>query len=356
MRLYKNERDGIWIVELSRGKRRSLKTRDEDIAKLRYQKLYVSLKTEELERIKGQTPIPTLEAFNIRYEKSRMDHPKSTRRADSLSFRKAMAKFGKTRKLDNIASEEVDNWIAEMIKAGRKRGAINVWMRHLKAAFNTFKKWEGLTLVNPFEGKVKKVTDARSPIVVKPEILSSVLLKIDDDEFRRMIMVYVCTGMRRGEGVGLAWGDVGDTIITVNGKTGKRYIPITNGVATLLGKRKKDDDYVFPRWRNPDTVTRMFHEAAKKAGYPQLHLHSLRHTYATRLAELRYPEAVRMPLLGHVTKEMAALYSHIANDSLRKASEDVDMSYVYVKPLDPAPQLHHKARKALPCADRDKDS
>lgn len=356
MRLYKNERDGIWIVELSRGKRRSLKTRDEETAKIRYQKLYAGIKEDELNRIKNQSPIPTLDTFKTRYEQARMDRAKSTRRTDSLSLRKAMDRFGKNRRLDNISSEEVDNWISDMVKKGRKRASINVWMRHLKAAFNTFKRWEGSTIQNPFEGKVRKVTDAKEPVVATPEMLSAVLKKIKDDEFRRMMTTLVCTGLRRGELVGLTWGNINGAVITVTGKTGKRYIPLTDGVVSLLGKRKNDADYVFPRWREPNTVTRMFHNAAKDAGYPQLHLHSLRHTYATRLAEMRYSEAVRMPLLGHVTKEMAAYYSHVANDSLRKASEDVDMSYVYANSLDTAPQLHHKSRKAAPAKGRNKDS
>ncbi len=356
MRLYKNERDGIWIAELSRGKRRSLKTRDEGIAKIRYQKLYLGLKGEELKRLTDQTIAPTLEAFKTRYKDARMDRAKSTRRADDLAIRKAMARFGNTRKLDNISSEEVDNWISDMIKKGRKRGAINVWMRHLKAAFNVYRKWEGVTFPNPFEGKVRRPTDTRDPSVATPEMLTTVLSKIKDDEFRKMVVTYACTGLRRGELTSLVWGHINGTIITVMGKTGKRYVPLTDGVIGFLGKRKKDDDFVFPRWREPNTVTRMFHNAAKDAGFPQLHLHSLRHTYATRLAEMQYSEAVRMPLLGHVTKEMAAYYSHVANDSLKKASEDVDLSYIYKADSVPAPQLHHKTRKALSSKGRDKDS
>lgn len=59
--------------------------------------------------------------------------------------------------------------------------------------------------------------------------------------------------------------------------------------------------------------------ALKKAGLPDVVLHSARHTTATLLMELGVPEQVRVQIMGHSSATTTAGYTHIADPLMRDA-------------------------------------
>ncbi len=69
------------------------------------------------------------------------------------------------------------------------------------------------------------------------------------------------------------------------------------------------DGRVWP-WQNIRSLKKAWSLACQKAGIPDLHLHDLRHTFATRLKGLGIGYEVRQALLGHAMKGEAARCSH----------------------------------------------
>src|SRR5262249_1155380 len=54
-------------------------------------------------------------------------------------------------------------------------------------------------------------------------------------------------------------------------------------------------------------------------------LHDLRHTFATRLAELGVPESTMLALMGHMSRAMLERYSHIRMAAKRDAVAGVTL-------------------------------
>ena len=145
-----------------------------------------------------------------------------------------------------------------------------------------------------------------------------------------MYYTELATGLRRGELLGLKWGDIDfkDNAIRVRRQVARidgnvveaplktknayRCVAITQDVAAMLKQKKADDngrsEYVFSSETggpiSPDSVLNMLHRVLDRAGLPRLRFHDLRHPYVkhtTKIFSLRlmdfqaqaYPDARR---------------------------------------------------------------
>lgn len=151
-------------------------------------------------------------------------------------------------------------------------------------------------------------------------------------EWRRACLAMrlaLATGMRRKELRRLRWIDVNPikrTIVVRNGKrdASDRVIPI-NDVAMMVfneleklrdGRVQDPHDLVFP-WRS----FRSAWDAIREESGIQVRFHDLRHQVATELAEAGVSDATIMEILGHVSKKMLRLYSHVRMQAKREAVE-----------------------------------
>ena len=153
------------------------------------------------------------------------------------------------------------------------------------------------------------------------------------------------TGMRRGELLGLRWGDIDTTgghlsvnrsLISVayelhetRGKTrnSRRWIDLDSvtvlvldrwrdALAAELGREIADDDRVVCTSAgdpvHPDRLTHIFARLVAAAPVPRLRLHDLRHTHATLLLKAGVPIKVVSERLGHATPGFTmATYQHV---------------------------------------------
>jgi integrase len=324
MKLWRNPRDGYYHIRQGQ-KRKALGTKDPQVAALAFKDFSNLSLDDRLASLEGYSRI-TISEFRDRYIASRGDRKKDTLRGDRYAFGKLIA-FTGDKLLSAISREDVANLLSSISEAGRKRNTVNAVGRHLRAAFNEAIEW-GILQTNPLRKvKLKRVFLPAPPLVVDKK-RTSLLLACDRlavekprfQDFRRLIEVLLATGLRRIELVRLKWEDVRETSAVIHGK-GDRYreIPLTPATIALLGKRWKDSAYVFPRWRDPNTVTRMFREVAKKARVKGVTPHTLRHTTESRLAMAGVDISARMSMLGHSTVAMAIHYSHITAEQLREA-------------------------------------
>lgn len=138
-------------------------------------------------------------------------------------------------------------------------------------------------------------------------------------------------GLRRGEALGLHWGDVDlragvlhvrRALVRVNhqlieqdtkSKAGERDVPIAPELLTLLRAQ-----YRFAPDRrvigcSPETLARRWRRAQLEAGVSQPYrLHDLRHTYATRLVLAGCNLRVLQYMIGHSSFELTTkTYTHI---------------------------------------------
>ena len=166
-----------------------------------------------------------------------------------------------------------------------------------------------------------------------------------DELRRRSVELYqysalsLYTGMRAGEIFRLRGYHIdrnAGIIHVVDGRKGKpREVYVTPAVAALLDEIGPAlDDYVFPSDAGGMTkqVSAAFFRAVAALGLNdgvtdprgRVCFHTLRHTYASWLAQAGEPLYVIGSLLGHNTEDMTRRYSHLCPDTRRNAAMRIE--------------------------------
>jgi len=150
-----------------------------------------------------------------------------------------------------------------------------------------------------------------------------------------MALLSLHCGLRAGEVFSLTWADIDieqGSIFIRNPKNGRnRYAYMTDAVKNMLSNRKavKDSELVFPS-RNGvriDRASKTFDRIVEELGFnkgitdtrQKVVWHSLRHTFASWLAQDGVNLYVIKELLGHSQISMTERYSHLQQGTLQDA-------------------------------------
>lgn len=209
--------------------------------------------------------------------------------------------------------------------------SVNIELRTLRAAFNVALRW-GLIERNPLAGIRLTVVPEQAPTFLSKTDFQKLISIIREDWLRKLVMLAVLTGMRRGELVNLRWQDVdlvrklihiqsNPTFRTKHGKL--RTIPLSEVACHLLNGIRlcSTSDYVFTlngRKLTEGWVSHKFkywvYEA--KLANDKLHFHSLRHTFASWLVQEGVSLYEVQKLLGHSNISVTQVYSHLQPEFL----------------------------------------
>jgi integrase len=97
-----------------------------------------------------------------------------------------------------------------------------------------------------------------------------------------------------------------------------------DNVGELLSKRLEEcEEMVFGAGASYSQIGDLWREACQSAKISNLHIHDLRHTFASRLLELGFRETDINKLLGHSSLKMTAKYIHSSEASRREAVESL---------------------------------
>lgn len=191
--------------------------------------------------------------------------------------------FVRNPKMSEVTVIMANDWAADV----RKRMSHNSIISRVGAIRSVFSYAvkEAVIVTNPFAAiKVGKPTSA-GRVLSDHEIVQ--ILRRLSFEAKRMVMLALYTGMRRGELASLQWKQVGQELITIPAEKSKskreRTIVIHPEALLYLGKRGRDMDYVFSLTA-PD-LNREFTEAWRAAEIGRVRVHDLRHTWLTRFLE-----------------------------------------------------------------------
>lgn len=201
----------------------------------------------------------------------------------------------------------------------------------LKAMLNKAVTW-GYLKANPLAGMSGLKEPSGRLRYLAPEETARFLEACTTPAYLRPIAdLALHTGMRRSEILALRWSEVDlrrHTLTpTLTKNNERRVIPINDTVATVLKAwpRVVGTDALFPDLNGP-MVTRAFWRACRKAGVPNLHLHDLRHTFASYLAMGGYNLCTIQQLLGHKDLCMTSRYAHLSADHLQQAVKSLDLA------------------------------
>jgi integrase len=288
--------------------------------------------------------------------------PATARRYRDLIDQHMIPVIGSIR-LGKLNPADVQRLYADRLATGLSNTSVRHMHSVLHHALDDAVKWG---LVN------RNVTDAVDPprrsapemTVWSREDVTRFLNAATDDPLEPLWTLALLTGMRRGELLGLKWGDIdldagtlsvrrtlsrgtGSELIegAPKTKTAQRRIALpATAVESLrhhrarqneyrleLGSVWEPNDYVFTndvgRYLHPNSLTRQFTLAITRAGVPRIRFHDLRHTSATLLlAQGVHPKIVQ-ERLGHANIAMTMdRYSHVTRDMQQQAAEALELA------------------------------
>ncbi len=260
----------------------------------------------------------------------------------NISFKYLTNYFGSLRLIQSIGLKDIESFISHLQHKAAK--GYRVYVRTLKAAFNKAVDWCYLRDNYFLKVKLPKKQQV-NPAYIDKRQLNLICEQIHAQIIKDFIVSGFFTGMRLNELVNLKWKNINLTtrIITVGDEEFKtkgrnqRYIPICDEVYDILlskiCKRRKilrlKNDFVFCKENSEpytgDYFSKNFKRACKNAAIDEsIHFHSLRHSFASNLAQNGIPLYTIKELLGHSSISTTEIYSHLNVETLRDAISVLD--------------------------------
>ena len=239
----------------------------------------------------------------------------------------------------SVIAEIRDKLLEEITYRGTKRGPASVhrYMESLSVVFSrAIMEWEWCES-NPVK-RVKKPKQPRGRVrFLSPEEREALLIqcrKSVSKYLETVVTLALSTGMRKGEIVGLKWGDIDlkqGVIILQETKNGdRRRVPLASRALELLrehGKvRQLGNDLVFPgrKLSKPFDPSNAFETSVKRAKIEDFHFHDLRHSAASELAMGGASLADIAEILGHKSFSMVKRYSHLSESHTTSVVEKMN--------------------------------
>jgi len=236
----------------------------------------------------------------------------------------------------------IDTYLIDKYKTHRSKlvggRTINIELTCLNQMLNKAVEWKYLD-VKPVATIKKVKMKKKEPRYLTREELERLMLNANP-WLRPFITVAVMTGMRAGEISHLKWShiDYSRMIIKVainnehsTKDNSEREIPINKSLYKCL-------EYLREKWINPSTMQELqrqphqreyvfcneegkpimcfyksFKRAARRAGLPDAKIHSLRHTFASQLAQRGANRFAIRDLMGHSILKTTEIYAHISD-------------------------------------------
>jgi integrase len=233
--------------------------------------------------------------------------------------------------LNQIDADLIERYVQFRAKKGRKPGAINRELATLRKGLNLAAEWK--LLARP--PKIRLMPGETGRDFVLTYAMEKAYLAAAPNPLNDVAVLGLDTGLRLAEALALQWTDLtanrdGDWIyLTVrSGKSANahRSIPLTDRGRAMLTVRREvfpDALWVFPGQRKGKHLTvwaldnihaqlrRTAVDADGKTIFPpEFVIHSLRHTFGTRLGETGANPYQIMKLMGHSSLTVSQKYVH----------------------------------------------
>jgi len=219
---------------------------------------------------------------------------------DKISFSKHFLSIFQNKNIADITQSDIKDYqlkrrleIMAMPKnIGKKEQeisfrTINLEITTLHHFFN-FCIEKGLIEKNP-AFKIKKLNELSRLVTLSDENIDKLINGATNKLTKDLITFLIYTGCRKGEALNLKWDnvDLNNNVIAIKGTKTKydRYIPISKPLKEILINIEKKSEYVFTdkNGKKLNDFRRSFHTACKNAGLKDMHIHDLRHVFASKM-------------------------------------------------------------------------
>lgn len=180
------------------------------------------------------------------------------------------------------------------------------------------------------------------PPVLSPEEIQDILVHCNTLRYRTIFSIIYSAGLRISEAVNLQVSDIDfkRKVISINNAKGNksRLTILSDKASELLKKymnRYQPTTFLFfnPNNKNVPIHTRHLQSKLKKIVFqcrlnPKIHVHTLRHSFATHLLENNTNIFYIMKLLGHSSITSTLIYFHMQRLDLLHISSPLDINSI----------------------------
>ena len=281
--------------------------------------------------VEANNSTPLLSALFTELEKS-----KRLRAQSLIGYRSAV-----TQLKNLVGDKRVDQYTAEDLEKLKQfhskasDNTINTRIRGLKAVFG-YAVLKGYIKTNPFSESCLIKMVKKPPVFLSQDEFQQLLKVVPSEVARDFFIVAANTGLRLNELINLSWKTVSlekKQLVVVNGedfstKSGhSRTIPLNDTVLEILQRRyekSKRREYVFSKAMGTrfagNYMSLAFKRAVRELGLNNhYHFHTLRHSFASWLAEREVPIFSIQQLLGHSSVNTTLIYAHLSSSQLHGA-------------------------------------
>ncbi|MFC1496285.1 tyrosine-type recombinase/integrase [Candidatus Margulisiibacteriota bacterium] len=315
------------------------------VAKIKLKELEYKLEMGQLEeQIKRDKPIPFAQFVKDRYLPFM-----ETRRARNtfiyaVNSSNRLIDFFKDIPLASIDSKLIEDYIKQR-KDHVKPRTVNIELGCLGHILKRAIEEQYLFKDNPIKKVEKLKVPRRHPRFLSREEMQK-LWEHSSPWIRIFIVVASHSGMRAGEISNMQWHDIDWTRNLIKVKITKtnreREVPMDKVLVNtlkwfreyyiefrrmlIMQRTQAQMTYVFCDidGRKIASFHKAFNNAKRKAGITDITIHTLRHTYASHLANKGIPLLTIRDLLGHTDIKTTTIYSHLANEHLQSAVKQID--------------------------------
>lgn len=181
---------------------------------------------------------------------------------------------------------------------------------------------------------IKIPRSKKFPVTLTKQEIMVLINSADNPKHKLILKLLYSTGMRLSEIVNLKWEDIdfNEGFIWIkNAKEYKdRYVGIANSIKYELIKYKKDvrSNYVFSvsgHQMSPRSIQYAVKCAAIRSNIDKdIHVHTLRHSFATHLLEMGTDIRKIQVLLGHANVNTTQIYTHVSKQEIKNIKNPLD--------------------------------
>jgi integrase len=243
--------------------------------------------------------------------------------------------------LKNLSVKMLDHWKA-MIIGETSPTTFNIQYRFLHAALNRAIRW-GYLENNPVGRITKMKIDERRLYLTQEETrrvfnaIGNDLKQLSPNRYSKLALFKKCsefllnTGLRISEAHNLQMKDVDFSKRVIHIEKSKthltRTVPLTPEAFEILRSLEGD---LFQNIRE-EYVSKRFGHYLKQVGLTGFKLHSLRHTFATRLVECGIDLLSISRILGHTDIKTTMIYAKADMNTLQNAIRHLDLGLASIQ-------------------------
>lgn len=218
----------------------------------------------------------------------------------------------------------IRDWKLDLDK-GRSSDTVRNYIIKLRVVLAYLRK-QGVDCIDPDIVAIPKRHDKVPDFITKEEVVKLIdaTSKVRN---KAIISLLFSSGVRVSELCKLDIGDIKDGRFTIIGKGGKARLCFVDKRSALyikkyLRSRKDNENALFmSSWgrMTPGNVQEIFKYARKKADLPNVHPHTMRHSFATNLLSTNMNLRHVQVLMGHASLETTQMYLHVTDPDLEEA-------------------------------------